>query len=189
MQAAAAQCSAEVLAEFEQHTTSEYHYDQDEVWRQATLGERHHYRSPLYARDFPSIKIWLMLSKYPLMAGRRVPEPQPLLAHGRLSRNSGRPSGTTQRTRLLVHTSSRGGTTLGSSRLQVVTSISSGNSVFSKVTWVPQRGQNDRVPFSLDLNRAGLPLTKRNSPRRTLNHVTNGAPIVRRQIEQWQLLL
>jgi hypothetical protein len=56
--------------------------------------------------------------------------------------------------------------------------ISSGKSEFSKVSWPPQRGQNDRVPLSLDLNRAGLPLTKRNSPRRTLNHVTNGAPVV-----------
>jgi hypothetical protein len=81
---------------------------------------------------------------------------------------------------------SSGGTTLGSSRLQVVTSISAGKSELSKVSWVPQPGQNDRVPFSLDLNRTGLPLTKRNSPGRTLNHVTNGAPVVRRQIEQWQ---
>jgi hypothetical protein len=107
---------------------------------------------------------------------------------GRFSRNSGSPSGTTHPTRLLIHTLSRGGTPLGSSRLAIVTSISSGKSEFSKVSWVPQRGQNERMPFSVDLNRAGLPLTKPNSPIRTLNHVTNGAPVVRRQIEQWQLV-
>jgi hypothetical protein len=44
------------------------------------------------------------------------------------------------------------------------------------------------VPFVLDRNRTGSPDTRRNSGGRTLNHVTNGAPVVRRQIEQWQLV-
>jgi hypothetical protein len=60
----------------------------------------------------------------------------------------GQSVGTTQLSRLPDRTLSRGGTRLGSSRLQVVTSISSGKSEFSKVTWLPQRGQNDRVPLS-----------------------------------------
>jgi hypothetical protein len=33
-----------------------------------------------------------------------------------------------------------------------------------------------------------VPDTIRNSERRTLNHATNGAPVVRRHIEQWQLV-
>jgi hypothetical protein len=35
LKAAAAQRSAELLAEFEQQLASIYHFDQDEVWRQA----------------------------------------------------------------------------------------------------------------------------------------------------------
>jgi hypothetical protein len=31
-------------------------------------------------------------------------------------------------------------------------------------------------------------LTTRKPVRRTLNHATNGAPVVRRQIEQWQFV-
>jgi hypothetical protein len=42
-------------------------------------------------------------------------------------------------------------------------------------------------PSSLDLNRAGSP-AKRKCERATLNQATNGAPLVRRQMEQWQLV-
>src|SRR5262245_60140493 len=63
--------------------------------------------------------------------------------------------------------------------------MGSGTSACLKAIWVPHREQNDRVPFSVELNCAGIPLTTRNSVNLTLNHVTNGAPVVRRQIEQW----
>jgi hypothetical protein len=53
---------------------------------------------------------------------------------------------------------------------------------------VPQWAQKLRVPFALDRKRTGSPDTTRNSDGRTLNQATNGAPVVRRQIEQWQLV-
>ena len=56
------------------------------------------------------------------------------------------------------------------------------------VSCVPQRAQNVRVPDGLDANFAGWPWVIWNSSGRTLNHVTKGAPVVRRQIEQWQLV-
>jgi hypothetical protein len=58
----------------------------------------------------------------------------------------------------------------------------------SNVSCVPHSGQKLRVPLALDLRRAGSPPTMRNCERGTLNHATNGAPVVRRQIEQWQLV-
>jgi hypothetical protein len=106
----------------------------------------------------------------------------------RASRSSGNPSGAIQTSRLLVRVLSLGGTNSGWSRLQVVTSISSLSSACWKVSWVPHREQNDRAPCSVELNRIGSPLTIRKSPGCTLNQVTNGAPVVRRQIEQWQLV-
>jgi hypothetical protein len=42
--------------------------------------------------------------------------------------------------------------------------------------------------LALDLKRAGSPRMSRNWVRGTLNHVTNGAPVVRRHIEQWQVV-
>jgi hypothetical protein len=74
----------------------------------------------------------------------------------------------------------------GLSRLHVVTSISPGLLSSSKVNCVPQLGQNARVPVADDLKRVGLPLNRRKCRRSVLNHVMNGAPAVRRQIEQWQ---
>jgi hypothetical protein len=72
----------------------------------------------------------------------------------------------------------------GSSRLDVVTSISAGASSASNAIWVPQRGQKLRVPLAEERNRVGSPASHRNSGRSTLNQATNGAPVVRRQIEQ-----
>ena len=89
-----------------------------------------------------------------------------------------------QLTLLLVHVWSFGRASSGRSRLQVVTSISSGKSSCSKVKGVPQSGQKLRVAADVDLNRVGSPQTSRNSDRDTLNHATNGAPDVLRQIEQ-----
>jgi hypothetical protein len=89
---------------------------------------------------------------------------------------------------LLVRVWSLGGSAFGSSRLHVVTSISSEKSVCSKVSRVPHCGQKLLVPFGVDLNRVGSPHTRRNWDRGTPNYVTNGAPVVRRQIEQWQFV-
>jgi hypothetical protein len=49
-------------------------------------------------------------------------------------------------------------------------------------------GQKVRTAFGVDLNLAGSPETNRKSERTTVNQVTNAAPVVRRQIEQWQLV-
>jgi len=93
-----------------------------------------------------------------------------------------------QLSRLLVRVLSRGTAKFGLSRLAVVTSISSGKSALTKVSCVPHSEQKDRLPFAVELKRAGQPLVKRKSTDRTLNHVANGAPVVRRQIEQWQFV-
>jgi hypothetical protein len=56
------------------------------------------------------------------------------------------------------------------------------------VSCVPQRPQKLRCPLALDPKRVGAPRTSLNCVRGTLNHATKGAPLVRRQIEQWQLV-
>jgi hypothetical protein len=56
-----------------------------------------------------------------------------------------------QLTLLLVHVWSFGRASSGRSRLQVVTSISSGKSSCSKVKGVPQSGQKLRVASAIDL--------------------------------------
>jgi hypothetical protein len=56
------------------------------------------------------------------------------------------------------------------------------------VSCVPQREQKLRVPLVVDLNCVGSPRTNRSFDFGTLNQVTNGAPVVRRQIVQWQLV-
>jgi hypothetical protein len=56
------------------------------------------------------------------------------------------------------------------------------------VSWVPQWGQKLRVPLLLDRKRDASPCTNRNSEGLTLNQATNGAPVVRRQMEQWQFV-
>jgi hypothetical protein len=66
-------------------------------------------------------------------------------------------------------------------------SISSGKSACWNVSCVPQREQNERTPFSVELNRVGSPLIRK-SDERGLNQVTKGAPVVPRQIEQWQFV-
>jgi len=81
---------------------------------------------------------------------------------------------------------SRGGTSSALSSEQVVTSSSSGWRVDWKVSGVPQPEQKVRVPCSDDWKLAGRPDRKRNDAAGTLNQATNGAPLARRQIEQWQ---
>ena len=80
-----------------------------------------------------------------------------------------------------------GGNAFGSSRLHVVTSTSCAKSSCSNVSCVPQAAQKLRSAFGVERKLAGLPFMTLNCDRGTLNHATNGAPVVRRQIEQWQL--
>jgi hypothetical protein len=56
------------------------------------------------------------------------------------------------------------------------------------VSGVPQRGQKVRVPRSDDRKLAGSPDVKRKPTAGTVNHATHGAPLVRRQMEQWQFV-
>jgi hypothetical protein len=56
------------------------------------------------------------------------------------------------------------------------------------VSWVPQWPQKLRVALALDRKREGLPHANRKSDGLTLNHATNGAPVVRRHMEQWQFV-
>jgi hypothetical protein len=69
-----------------------------------------------------------------------------------------------------------------------VTSISAGCVLDWKVSGVPHRPQKVRVARGEDWKRAGSPVTKRNVSAGTVNHATNGAPLVLRHIEQWQLV-
>jgi hypothetical protein len=68
----------------------------------------------------------------------------------------------------------------------VVTSISPGVCVERKVSGVPQRGQNVRVPCTDDRWVAGFPATTWNDATGIVNQATKGAPLVRRQMLQWQ---
>ncbi len=97
-------------------------------------------------------------------------------------------SSTTQLNLLLSQVWSLGRTLSGSSRLQIVTSTSFGKSSVSKVNWVPHCAQNERVPRRVDLKRVGSPAVKRNCERSRLNQATEAAPVVPRQIAQWQLV-
>ena len=55
--------------------------------------------------------------------------------------------------------------------------------------WLPLSMILVRDARSDDLKRAGSPATKRNEPAGTLNQATNGAPLVPRQVVQWQAVL
>ena len=66
--------------------------------------------------------------------------------------------------------------------------MTSGKYVVSKVSGVPHRGQKLRVPWSDDRKRAGSPVTSRKSAAGLVNQDRNAAPLVRRQIVQWQLV-
>jgi hypothetical protein len=88
----------------------------------------------------------------------------------------------------LVQVWSRGGAAAGASREQVVTSTSSGNRDDRNVSGVPQRGQNVRAPWFDERKLLGSPATNRNPSAGTVIHATKGAPLTRRQIEQWQLV-
>ncbi len=67
-------------------------------------------------------------------------------------------------------------------------SISVGDRVDRNVSGVPHLGQKVRVPWSEDENSEDSPEVKANSVAGTVNQDTNGAALVRRQIEQWQFV-
>jgi len=52
--------------------------------------------------------------------------------------------------------------------------------------WVPQVEQNQRVPCYDEANDAGSPETTRKSPFGITIPTYTGAPLIRRQIVQWQ---
>ena len=72
--------------------------------------------------------------------------------------------------------------------LPTVTSISSGVSCACHVSGVPQAPQNARVARADDARRCGSPLTTSSLSAANVAQVTNGAPLVRRQSAQWQLV-
>jgi hypothetical protein len=57
-----------------------------------------------------------------------------------------------------------------------------------KVSGVPQPEQKVRTPRVEDRKLEGLPEVIRNAVSGTVNQVTNAAPLVRRQMEQWQFV-
>ena len=71
--------------------------------------------------------------------------------------------------------------------LASVTSMRSGWREFSEKSGLPQRPQNDRVPWSDERWRISVEASwSRSWPLSTANQVTNAAPLLRRHIEQWQ---
>lgn len=77
-----------------------------------------------------------------------------------------------------------GGTASGSSKEQVVMSISPPLRSEEKVSGVPQRGQNVLVACSDERKLVGCPRVKQKRSIGTENQLTNAAALVRRQIEQ-----
>ena len=69
-----------------------------------------------------------------------------------------------------------------------MTSTSSSERLDWNVSGVPHRGQKVRLPCAEERKLAGSPAEKAKSETGTLNHETNGAPLARRQIEQWQFV-
>jgi hypothetical protein len=76
----------------------------------------------------------------------------------------------------------------GWSKLQTVTSISSAAGSVRNVNGVPQCGQKERTRPA-HRKSFGSPTVNRNSFRRNDAQVTNGAPLLRRQSEQWQWVM
>src|SRR5512144_2333358 len=81
-----------------------------------------------------------------------------------------------------------GSSEFGSSRLPTVTSIQLGSAVSWNVSAVPHAAQNVRVACGVERSSAGAPAVNAKASLRTVAQVTNGAPLVRRQMLQWQWL-
>lgn len=69
-----------------------------------------------------------------------------------------------------------------------MTSISAGAHEERNVSGVPQSRQNARVPWSDETSSAGMPAVTAKSATGTVNQATLGAPDVRRQMVQWQIV-
>ena len=72
--------------------------------------------------------------------------------------------------------------------LPTVTSISFGVACACHVSCVPHAPHNARVARVEDAKRVGSPLTTSNLFAGKVAQQTNGAPLVRRQSVQWQLV-
>lgn len=70
----------------------------------------------------------------------------------------------------------------------MVISTSSGRSSAWNVRGVPHRGQNLRVACSDDRKVVGSPDENLNPAEGTVTQATSGAPLIRRHMEQWQLV-
>ena len=135
-----------------------------------------------YSRYCPDVSFRITEKNWP-------PGPPSQRAGGRASGKAGNPSHSLIQGRdKLVQVWSRGGAAAGASREQVVTSTSSGNRDDRNVSGVLQRGQNERVPWFDERKLCGSPPTNRKLAAGAVIQATNGAPLTRRQIEQWQLV-
>jgi hypothetical protein len=76
----------------------------------------------------------------------------------------------------------------GLSMLPTVTSTEFGRAVSRKVSAVPQAGHSWRTAPGVAQNSAGVPAVKTSAVAGKVAQVTNGAPVMRRQIPQWQWL-
>src|SRR5439155_5229710 len=74
----------------------------------------------------------------------------------------------------------------GRSILPTVTSTELGRAVSRKVRAVPQAAQSWRTARGVARSSAGVPAVKAKAAAGNVAQVTNGAPVVRRQMLQWQ---
>ncbi len=72
--------------------------------------------------------------------------------------------------------------------LPTVTSTEPGRAVSRKVSAVPQAAQSWRTARGVARSSAGVPAVKTKAAAGNVAQVTNGAPVVRRQMRQWQWL-
>ena len=76
----------------------------------------------------------------------------------------------------------------GWSMLPTVTSTEPGRAVSRKVSAVPQAAHSWRTARGVARSSAGVPAVKAKVAAGNVAQVTNGAPVVRRQMLQWQWL-
>src|SRR5439155_22002133 len=76
----------------------------------------------------------------------------------------------------------------GWSMLPTVTSTELGRAVSRKVSAVPQAAQSWRTARGVARSSAGVPAVKTKAAAGKVAQVTNGAPVARRRVVQWQWL-
>ena len=89
---------------------------------------------------------------------------------------------------LEVQMCAAGTTASGRSMLPTVTSTERGRAVSRKVSAVPQAAHRWRTARGVARSSAGVPAVKTSAAAGNVAHVTKGAPVVRRQMVQWQWL-